>query len=242
MPKYTISENDVPRILIADDDFDTRQILFDWLTHQGYECVAAANGETALALATAHPLDLALLDVRMPGPAGMDLAPRLKEQHSGIKIIIITAYGSTKEGVAAIRSGAFHYLLKPLDVRQVLTAVKEALSPQEEQLRTVKVFEDLSINLARREATWRGQLVSLTKLEFDVLAYLARHRERAVACDELLDQVWSYPPGAGDPAQVRNTVKRLRKKLKGDAGCPCPVVTVRGVGYRWDGGEVGVTG
>ena len=92
---------------------------------------------------------------------------------------------------------------------------------------------DLVLNLATREVrTWQEQ-VCLTSLEYDLLTYLLRNADRVVKFDELLDAVWGYPPEAGDPAQVRNGVKRLRKKLGDDVSAPRYIATVRGVGYRW---------
>ncbi len=224
-----------PRILIADDDLDTRNILSDWLTHQGYATLTAADGEKALAAGMAHPLDLALIDVRMPGPAGMELAARLRERHPDLGVIIITAYGSIQDAVEAMRGGAFHYLPKPLAIKQVLAAVEGALARGGGRGQVGEKAGDLTVDLTRRQVSCGGRSVWLTRLEFDLLAYLIQHRGRVVSCDELLEQVWGYPPHNGDPVQVRNAVRRLRKKLKDDASCPRYVVGVRGVGYRWDG-------
>jgi DNA-binding response OmpR family regulator len=92
---------------------------------------------------------------------------------------------------------------------------------------------DLALNLATREVrTWQEQ-VDLTSLEYDLLTYLLRNADRVVTFDELLDEVWGYPPGAGDSAQVRNAVRRLRAKLGDDANAPRYIATVRSVGYRW---------
>jgi two-component system KDP operon response regulator KdpE len=228
--------NGPPRILVADDEFDTRKILSDCLKHQGFEIVAACDGKEALMLATAHPPDLALVDVWMPPPSGMALADQLKGLCPGVKVIIITAGGSIDEATEALRGGAFHYLTKPLRIKRVLAVVQEALTREAaDQSQADKQADALTIDLARREVHYRGRLVSLTKLEFDLLAYLMQHRCRAVTFDELLNQVWGYPPVVGNPAQVRNTVRRLRKKLQDGAPCPGFIATVRGVGYRWDG-------
>jgi DNA-binding NarL/FixJ family response regulator len=117
-----------PRILIVDDEFDMRKILTDCLQHQGYETFTACNGQEALALATAHPLDLALIDVWMPPPAGMALAAQLQALQPHVKVIIITAHGSIEQATEALRGGAFHYLEKPLRMRRLVETVKEALA------------------------------------------------------------------------------------------------------------------
>jgi len=225
-----------PRILIANDDLDTRNILSDWLTHQGYATLTAADGEAALAAGMVQPLDLALIDVRMSGPAGMELAARLRERHPDLGVIIITAYGSIQDAVEAMRGGAFDYLTKPLKIQQVLAVVEGALARGGGRGQGGEKAGELTIDLTRREVSCGGRPVWLTRLEFDLLAYLAQQRCQVASCDELLEQVWGYPPGMGEPVQVRNAVRRLRKKLKDDASGPRYVVGVRGVGYRWDGG------
>lgn len=93
--------------------------------------------------------------------------------------------------------------------------------------------DDLTVNLVTREVRLGHERVCLTPLEYGVLVHLMRHAGRVVTCDELLDAVWGYPPEAGDAAQVRNAVRRLRAKLGDDAGAPRHIATVRGVGYRW---------
>lgn len=235
MAENKFTHGDRPRILIADDDPDTRTILSDWLTHWGYATLVAADGEAALAVGIAHPPDLALIDVRMPGPAGMDLATRLRERHPDVGVIIITAYGSIQDAVEAMRGGAFDYLPKPLKIRQVLAVVEKALAVRNERNRGQGSgkTDALTLDPDRREVGCGGQMVSLTPLEFDLLAYLMQRPGRAVTFDELLDRVWGYPPGAGEPAQVRNAVRRLREKLGDDANAPCYIASVRGKGYRW---------
>lgn len=112
-----------PRVLIADDEADARRMLFDWLTYQGYEVVVAAGGEEALALAAKQPLDLALVDMVMPGPSGMALAERLKELWPEMEVIIVTAFGSILDAAEAVRRGAFHYLPKPPNLKRLQAVV-----------------------------------------------------------------------------------------------------------------------
>jgi two-component system response regulator (stage 0 sporulation protein F) len=119
------------RVLIADDETDMRDMLSDLMRYEGYEALPAADGRKALALAAAQPLDLALVDVCMPGPSGMALVNQPKALHPDIKAIVITAYGSLEDGGDAVRSGAFHYLLKPLSVERLRAAIKEALRQHE---------------------------------------------------------------------------------------------------------------
>lgn len=290
-----------PRILIADDDVDTRYILSGFLVHRGYETITAPNGEEALSLAARLPLDLALLDVVMPGPSGVELASRLKDLQPQIEVILITAYGSLEQAVEAMHQGVFYYLAKPLELKRVLAAVEEARAKQqalvEEPLEMSEVLrglsrqerevlallaegktdseiaealcisihtasthvrdilcrmgvsrqvlaagrwpqvlqaKDLTLNLDARRAWLGDEEIPLTKLEFDLLAYLVRNSDRVVSYDELLTEVWGYSPDIGDPAQVRMAICRLRRKLK-EKSCRRLIVTVRGVGCQVDG-------
>ncbi len=115
------------RILVADDDFDTQKILSDFLAHHGYEPIVAIHGKHALKLASSLEPDLALVDVRMPGPSGMSLAAQLKQICPEMEVIIITAYGTVEAAAEAIRQGVFHYLTKPLNMQRLLTTVREAV-------------------------------------------------------------------------------------------------------------------
>lgn len=119
------------RILIADDDFDTQKILSDFLAHHGFEPIVAIHGKHALKLADSFTPDLALVDVRMPGPSGMSLAAQLKELQPDMEVIIITAYGTVEAAAEAIRQGVYHYLAKPLNMPRLLSTVNEALGNEQ---------------------------------------------------------------------------------------------------------------
>lgn len=151
------------RVLIADDDRDTRVIWSDYLTYHGYETIVAPDGEQALALATAHPLDLARVDVVMPGPAGIELIARLKEIQPQIEVILITAFGSTELAVEALHRGAFYYLNKPLKLARLLEVVEEARAVQQVRERA----------LAEEALEIRRVSENLTRRELQMLALLA---------------------------------------------------------------------
>ena len=153
-----------PRILIADDDVDTRYILSGFLAHRDYETITACNGEEALALAAKLPLDLALVDVVMPGPSGVELAARLKDLQPQIEVILITAYGSLDRAVEAMHQGAFYYLAKPLELKRVLAVVEEARAKQQARA--------LAEEAPERLEALRG----LSRREREVLAWLAEGR------------------------------------------------------------------
>jgi DNA-binding NarL/FixJ family response regulator len=145
--------NDVLRVLIADDDIDIRTILTDYLTHCGYEVWAASDGEQTLALAEAHSVDVALLDVVMPSMSGVELIPQLQSLQPGMVIILLTAYGTISQAVEAMRLGAFDYLEKPFQPKQIQAIVERAWKARQTQVQALR-------RLTRRE---RDVLLLLTQ-------------------------------------------------------------------------------
>ncbi len=131
MSDYTL------RILIADDDADTRFILVDYLTHCGYEAWGASGGEQALAVAQAQVVDIVLLDVVMPGLSGVELIPRLRALLPDVVIILLTAYGTVPQAVEAMREGAFDCLEKPVELKQIRAVVERAGRAKQTQAKTL---------------------------------------------------------------------------------------------------------
>jgi len=150
-----------PRILIADDDVDARYILSDFLACQGYETITASNGEEALALTVKFPLDLALVDMVMPDPSGVELAARLKDLQPQIEVILTTAYGSLEQTVEAMHQDVFYYLAKPLELKRMLAVVKRAWAEQQARA------------LAEGTPEMSEALRDLSRREREVLALLA---------------------------------------------------------------------
>jgi DNA-binding response OmpR family regulator len=194
------------------------------LTHWGYKAIVASEGETALQLAATHPLGLALLDARMSGLSGMELAGRLKELQPEMEVIIIAAHGSVQEAVEAMYQGAFYYLLKPLDLELLQTRVDQAWAKQWQQA-PVRVGE-LVIDLREGQATLRGNPAELTSLEYQILACLARRQGQVVSYDELWREGWGYE-GPPDKGLIQRAMSRLREKLD-----EAWIVCIRRRGYR----------
>ena len=213
-----------PLILIVEDDRDARTIYSDFLTHSGYRTLVAANGEEALALAKAHPPDLALVDIMMPGMSGWEVATWLKEHCPEVKTIFVTALDSVDLAVEAIRRGGFYYLVKPVRPSRVLGVVEEAWTACRANAQ-VRV-EDLVIDLREGRATLEGEPVSLTSRESELLTCLARRRGRETSYDELWREVWNCPDPP-DKGLVQRTVSNLRRKV-GQGKIKC----VWGYGYR----------
>jgi len=214
-----------PLILIVEDDEDARTIYSDYLSRHGYRTLAAASGEEGLALAEAHPLDLALLDIMMPGMSGREVAAWLRKNYPKVEIIFITALISTAVAVEEMHRGAFYYLTKPVSLRQLLEIVQKAWATR--RTRSQVRAGDLVVDLRRGQATLEGEPVPLTPQESEVLVYLARRRGEVASYEDLWEEVWGYygPPNQG---LIQRTVSNLRGKVgsKGKIAC------VWGRGYR----------
>jgi DNA-binding response OmpR family regulator len=212
-----------PCILIADDNVDLGKILSDRLAYQGYETIVATDGQEALTLAAVHPLALALVDVWMPGPSGMQLVTQLKELQPNLEVIIITAYGSIEDAAEAVRQGAFHYLTKPFKVKLLQATVEEALAARRARAR-IQVGE-WTVDLLEERVSSIGSPVTLTSLEERLLICLARWRGQVVGYGELWRKGWGYD-SRPDRVLIQRSISRLREKLGKEW-----IVTIRGRGY-----------
>ena len=133
------------RVLVADDDPDARHILSTYLTHYGYHVLAAADGDQAWEMAMSNGPDLALLDVVMPGPSGVELLERLKMLESAPEVILLTAFATVAQAVEAMKRGAFDYLQKPFSPRRVLDVVERAWTARQQQLEKTSPLHELTL-------------------------------------------------------------------------------------------------
>jgi len=224
------------RILVVDDELDTRTLIADVLEEEGYDVRTCATAEQALALLDQEPFDLILSDIKMPGIDGIELLRRVRARGLDTFVILITAYASVETAVQALRGEAFDYLTKPFSLAELRQRVRHALRAKEEphlRRHTVEHFEDLSIDYHARRV-WVGEReVKLSNLEFRVLAYFFECLGRPVSSEELLREVWSVAaPGEYSSEGVRSLVHRLRRKLGDDGRRPRYIKNVWGVGYQ----------
>ncbi|MBC7251444.1 MAG: response regulator transcription factor [Anaerolineae bacterium] len=215
------------KILVVDDEPDIREILVRYLSAPGYEVAAVAGGQEALALAEAGDFALALVDISMSGMSGLELLAELKRLAPDMPVVLVTAYLSSRGKDEGLKRGACGYLVKPFTEAEVLAAVELGLRDPE----AVRAG-DLLIDLRARRVVRRDEEVCLTRLEFDLLAYLVRNAGRVVGYDELLREVWGYAGDAGSYELVRMAMSRLRGKIGENAAQPQYIECVRGVGYR----------
>jgi DNA-binding response OmpR family regulator len=226
----------VPKILIVDDEATIRDVLRRYLEREGFKVIEAVNGPAALEAIEAELPDLAVLDLMLPGMDGLTLASRLRQQ-SQMPIVMLTAKGETADRIQGLETGADDYIVKPFSPREVVLRVKAVLRRQEPDLN--EAAELVEINGLRLEPASRGVEVdgrsaSLTAKEFDLLYFLMRHPRQVFSRDQLLDQVWGYD-FFGDASTVTVHIRRLREKVEPDPSSPRRLVTVWGVGYKFDG-------
>jgi DNA-binding response OmpR family regulator len=227
----------VTRVLIADDDTVVRDVVRRYLERDGLEVSIAHDGTEALRLLLAERIDVAVLDVMMPGPDGLTLCRSLRQRgHSGqeyaIPVILLTALGEEDDRIAGLEAGADDYLTKPFSPRELALRVRSVLRRASAPTGVLPVeitIGDLTVSSASRAVTVKGRPVSLTNREFDLLLFFLTHADTVFSREQLLQLVWRWD--FGDLSTVTVHVKRLRSKL----GDQHRVQTVWGRGYLWSG-------
>jgi DNA-binding response OmpR family regulator len=226
------------RILVVDDDRGTRMLVVEILEGDGYEVTACSGGEEALEVLRTAYFDLLLTDIKMAGLSGIDLLARVRSMSLDMEVIVMTAYASKETAIEALRGKAFDYLEKPFTLRRFRECVQQALQarPPHGRWRGVRSHGELTIDMDARRLWVREEEVQLTRIEFDVLAYLFARLGCAVSHGELLEQVWD-DDGADQRslATVKSCVCRLRKKIGDDARRPRHIRNVWGFGYQLGG-------
>ena len=223
-------------VLVVDDEPMVREVLVTYLRRDGFAVREAADGHEARAALRAAPPDLILLDVMLPGVNGLDLLHEVRAA-GGAPVILITARGGEDQRVDGLDLGADDYVTKPFSAREVAARVRSVLrrtaAPAPGARAPIR-FGTVDVDPASREVRRDGAPVELTPKEHDLLVHLCRHPRQAFSRADLLEQVWSSSPEWQDAATVTVHVRRLRQKLEADPAAPHHLVTVYGVGYRFD--------
>lgn len=221
------------KILLADDDPDILDLVCFNLERAGYNCVTVSDGMAAVRELEKAEIDLAILDIMMPGLNGLEILQRLRStlENRRLPVVLLTARGEEVDRVVGFELGADDYVTKPFSVRELVLRV-ERLLEHAERTPGANVLRcgDIRVDLDRYEVSVGGSAVQLTTTEFNLLVYLLKHRGRVVSRDKLLDQVWGYRY-TGTTRTVDTHVQRLREKLGESARY---ILTVRGVGYKID--------
>jgi DNA-binding response OmpR family regulator len=229
----------VSRVLVVDDDRTVSDVVARYLVREGHQVEAVADGVSALERATARPPDLVVLDLMLPGMSGLEVCRRIRDI-APIPVIMLTARGEEGDRVIGLELGADDYVTKPFSPRELVLRIgavlRRARGPLPSDARSVLADGDLVVDTGAHEAMLAGQQLSLTAREYDLLVYLLRHPRTAFTREQLLDRVWEWK--FGDVSTVTVHVRRLREKIEADAANPTRLVTVWGVGYRWEPVEV----
>lgn len=223
-------------ILIADDEARIRRLVSDFLKRDGHTILEAADGRAAMQLIENRrpSLDLAILDVMMPGMDGFDVLRELRSQEGNDKhlpVMMLTARAEDADQVRGLEEGADDYVTKPFSPIVLAARVRALLKREGRSATPVGQFGPLSINELRREVLVNETPVDLTPKEYELLIYFKNNRSIALSRESILNAVWGYDY-FGDLRTVDTHVKKLRAKL-GD--CGSMIATVRGYGYRFEG-------
>ena len=227
---------DKTRILVVDDDVAISKLLCTNLKARGYEVSLANDGDEALSAIEGNFTDLIILDIMMPGIDGVEVCRRVREW-SRVPIIMLSARGDEKDKVKCLDLGADDYLTKPFGVAELMARVKTALRHSEAARAgpTLSNFRggDLEVNFASRRVTMAGKEVKLTPTEYSLLQHLVVNANKVLTHSMLLQKVWGEEYSL-EKEYLRVFVGRLRKRLEPDPEHPRYIITVPGVGYRFN--------
>lgn len=221
-------------ILIVEDDATVRETLALNLRQEGYQVDTAEDGEQGLNLAREGEPDLVVLDVMLPKLDGLTVC-RVLRRESDVPIILLTARGTETDKIVGLETGADDYIVKPFSLGEFLARVRATLRRGRSAQPTTELSSgDLVLDLVGRRVRLAGNELQLAPREFELLAMLMRNQGAVLTRELLLAQVWGedYP---GDSRTVDVHIRWLRQKVEQDASDPRRIVTVRGVGYRFEG-------
>jgi two-component system phosphate regulon response regulator OmpR len=223
-------------ILIVDDEQEVRDVLEEYLVAHGYAALGAENAAVAKAIAAAQPVDLALVDIHMPGEDGLSLARHLRERYASIAIVMLTSAGTIVDRIVGLEMGADDYVPKPFDPRELLARMKSVLRRTSaagraelgaERVRFGRCVLDVA---AHRLTDENGAEVPMSPMEYDLLRALAEHPNRALSRERILNLNRQTDWDPFDRS-VDLRVMRLRKKIEPDPEHPRFIRTIRNEGY-----------
>ena len=217
------------RILLLEDDSALSDILYDHLTHNGYDVTLATNGQDALEYLIEEVYDLALLDINTPILTGLEVLKTIREEYKDqTPAIVLTAYQDTKHLKKSFESGVDDYIKKPFDLEEldqrIFKLCRHFSIEQKDEIR----LDDITFIPEECEIIKEDKRVSLAQKERDILKYFVTHKNRVISSDELLQNIWQYDEQPTD-ATIRVYIKNLREILGKER-----IVTIRGIGYKFE--------
>jgi two-component system alkaline phosphatase synthesis response regulator PhoP len=227
------------KILVVEDEPDIRKLIDYNLTQERFKVLQAEDGEQALKILQHEKPQLVILDLMLPGLSGMELCKILRQRHETAKlpILMLTAKAGETDRILGLEMGADDYLAKPFSPREMVARVRAILRRTEAKSASegVPSYErgPLKIDFSTYETFVRGRRVKLTLKEFELLRFLVQNPSRVLNRDQLLDRVWGGETFV-TPRTVDVHIRRLRKAVEKDDSKPQWILTVRGVGYKFD--------
>ncbi|MAT43227.1 MAG: DNA-binding response regulator [Anaerolineaceae bacterium] len=233
------------KILVVEDELSLQETLTYNLKKQGYEVEAVGDGPSALEAARRIKPNLILLDIMLPGMDGFEVCRILRNEMS-TPVLMLTARDDEIDRVVGLEVGADDYLTKPFSMRELIARVKAMLrrvriireevsaSQGESADRLLYQYDDLLIDVGRREVKLNDHLINLKPKEYELLFYLAKHKGQVLSRDQILESVWGWDY-VGDSRTVDVHIRWLREKIEKEPATPERLITVRGAGYRFEG-------
>jgi DNA-binding response OmpR family regulator len=225
-------------VLVVDDDPTVAEVVRRYLERDGFVVESAADGVATLAAAAARPPDLVVLDLGLPGVDGLEVCRQLRST-SPVPIVMLTARGGESDRILGLEMGADDYVTKPFSPRELVLRVKSVLrraaSTTAPPPGGVLTDGGLVVDMAAHEVTVDGRRIAVTAREYDLLVFFLRHPGEAFERTVLLERVWGWT--YADATTVTVHVRRLREKVEVDPALPARIVTVWGVGYRYEPGS-----
>tara|TARA_B100000945_G_scaffold298105_1_gene277691 strand:- start:2571 stop:3245 length:675 start_codon:yes stop_codon:yes gene_type:complete len=222
------------KILIVEDEDTVRELLSEGLRSEGYEVLEADNGLDGLQMAKDLQLDLILLDLMLPEMDGLSVC-RVLRRTSDVPIIMLTARGTEMDKIVGLETGADDYIVKPFGIGELLARIRSVLrrTTSMDTDNLVLISSDIKMDINSRRVYKGNQELRLTNKEFNLLAELVRNKGAVLSRDLLLEKVWGYSY-VGNTHTVDVHIRWLRKKIELDPSNPTRIITVRGVGYRFE--------
>jgi two-component system OmpR family response regulator len=228
------------KILIVEDDQTLLEVLRYNLVKEGYKVLTTINGVQALEIARQEKPDLIILDLMLPDLDGFEVCRILRKEMT-VPILMLTAKTEEVDKVMGLELGADDYITKPFSLRELLARIRAMLRRTEMVQQEVLAKEgssiktaDLEIDFARHQVKLGDHILSLKPKEFELLAFLVKNRGHVFTREQLLEKVWGYDY-EGDIRTVDVHIRWLREKIEADPSSPCQLLTVRGIGYRFEG-------
>lgn len=223
------------KIIIIEDDVSLGRFLELELNHEGYNSFIEKDGRAGLERLEKEEFDLLILDVMLPSLNGMEILRRLRQAEKHIPVIMLTARDQVMDKVMGLDLGADDYMTKPFAIEELLARIRRILRNkkvlnEEVTNEDVMFCKDLMLDIKGREVSYKGNIISLTKTEFDLLEYLIMNEGRALSREQIVSKVWGYD-FEGDTNIVDVYVRYLRSKIDDVFGVKI-ISTVRGVGYQ----------